>query len=656
MSLQGQRYRSWVEIDLDSFRDNWAEINRLVGSDVKILQVVKADAYGHGAIEISRAAVKNGVYALGVANADEGVQLRVGGIEAPIIILSPSTTPEIDEIIKYNLIPSVSDIHFAGELSMNLLENETRLSVHIEIDTGMGRGGTISSDAIAMVKNVIALPNIEVEGIFSHLSVSEVEDDEYNTLQWKLFSEILRGLEQEGISIPLRHISNSGGVLNFPAFNLNMVRPGLMTYGVYPGPDTMPKAKLTPVMTFKTSIVVLKDFPAGYSIGYGRTYITEGPTRIATIPVGYGDGYGVIMSNRGHALIRGRRAPIVGRISMDMCTVDVTHIPECEIGDEVVLMGRQGDEYISAGEIAEKAGTISYEILCALGKRAPRVFVDKGKPDAVEPKLRRIFIPGEEKSIARIDTMIRGCFQARTTDREFADAIYYEMFETLFGRENRQLELRMGFRYDIRISNSAGGDTPPGEETSGPDEGYFRVTTHIEYTKTLRDTLFIIGCARNNEQLSALFEEEKCEYRWLLNGTDSPLMEGDFSVTRVAIDGSDVPVISAQNTDRGYEVLCGGDELKESLKRQVKVEIEIETKKPRESRMFPVYLAYPTRGMNISFHYEGTGLKNVREVSFFAGRRPYPDVQTNEGRSIDLKIDEDEWVFPNSGVTFVWDL
>ncbi|MDO9515469.1 MAG: alanine racemase [Syntrophales bacterium] len=645
MSLQGQRYRSWVEIDLDSFRDNWAEIHRLAGPGVKVLQVVKADAYGHGAIEISKAAVKNGVYALGVANADEGVQLRVGGIEAPIIILSPSTTPEIDEIIKYNLIPSVSDLHFAGELSRILVEKGERLPVHIEIDTGMGRGGTISSDAIVMVKDIIALPHIEVEGIFSHLSVSEAEDDEYNALQWRLFGEILKGLQEEGISIPLRHISNSGGVLNFPAFNLDMVRPGLMTYGVYPGPGTTAKAQLTPVMTFKTSIVVLKDFPAGYSIGYGRTYVTERPTRIATIPVGYGDGYGVVMSNRGEALIRGKRAPIVGRISMDMCTVDVTHIPDCEIGDEVVLMGRQGNEYISAGEIAEKAGTISYEILCALGKRAPRVFVDKGKPDAVEPKRRRIFIPGEEKSIARIDTKIRGCLQARTTDPQFADAIYYEMFETLFGRENRQLELRMGFRYDIRIS-----------EHPDPDAVDFKVTTHIEYTKILRDTLFIIGCARNNEQLSALFEEEKCEYRSLLNGTDSPLMKGDFSVSRVRIDGADVPVISAQNTDRGYEVLCGGDELEESLNRQVKMEIEIETKKPRSSRMFPVYLAYPTRGMNISFHYEGTGLKNVREVSFFAGRRPYPDVQANEGRSIDLKIDNDEWVFPNSGVTFVWDL
>jgi len=652
MLSKGQKYRSWVEIDLDSFRHNWDEINRLVSSGVKVLQVVKADAYGHGAIEISKAALKNGVYALGIANADEGVQLRVGGIDAPIIILSPSTVYEVDEIIKYNLTPSVSDVHFAVELNRKLIERDAQLPVHIEIDTGMGRGGTIYSDAIAMVRDIIALPSIRVEGIFSHLSVSELEDDEYNSLQWNLFEEVVRGLEKEGIDIPIKHISNSGGVLNFPRFNLDMVRPGIMTYGVYPSSDTVPKADLVPVMSFKTSVVILKDFPAGYSIGYGRSHVTEGPARIATIPVGYGDGYGFIMSNHGQALIRGKRAPVVGRISMDMCTVDVTHIPECEIGDEVVLMGKQGEEYISAGEIAGKAGTISYEILCALGKRAPRVFVNKGEADTVEPKLRRIFIPGEEKSIARIDNMIRGCIQARTSDMEFADAIYYEMFETLFGRENRQLELRMGFRYDIRIS-----DFPNGEKgVGGPDADYFRVTTHIEYIKTLRNKFFIIGCAQNDAQLSALFEEEKCEYRWLLNGTDNPFREGDFRVARVRINGRGMPVISAGNTDRGYEVLCGGDELEEYLNKQVKIEIEIETKKHKNSKMFSVYLAYPTRGMNVSFNYEETGLKNVREVSFFAGRHPCPEIKMDKGKSIELNIGEDEWVFPNSGVTFIWDL
>ena len=652
MLSKGQRYRSWVEIDLDSFRHNWDEIKRLVGPGIKVLQVVKADAYGHGAIEISKAALKNGVYALGVANADEGVQLRVGGIDAPIMILSPSTVYEIDEIIKYNLIPSVSDIHFAVELNKKLIERNAQLPVHVEIDTGMGRSGTIYSDAIAMISSVLALSSIVVEGIFSHLSVSELKDDEYNSFQWKLFEEIVVGLGKKGIHIPIKHISNSGGVLNFTPFNLDMVRPGIMTYGVYPSSDTVQKADLMPVMSFRTRIVILKDFPAGYSIGYGRSYVTEGPARIATIPVGYGDGYGFIMSNQGQVLIRGERAPIVGRISMDMCTVDVTRIPECEIGDEVVLMGMQGEEYISAGEIAEKSGTISYEILCALGKRAPRVFVNKGKPDTVEPKLRRIIIPGEEKSIARIDNMIRGCLQARTGDMEFADALYYEMFETLFGRENRQLELRMGFRYDIRIS-----DFPNGEkEFRGPNADYLRVTTHIEYIKTLRNKFFIIGCAQNDAQLSALFEEEKCEYRWLLNGMDSPFSEGDFRVICVRVDGRDVPVISAEYTDRGYEVLCGGDGLEECLNRQVKVEIEIETKKHKSSKMFSVYLAYPTRGLDISFNYEKTGLKNVREVSFFAGRHPYPEIKMENEKSIELNIGEDEWVFPNSGVTFIWDL
>jgi len=653
MVLRNQRYRSWVEIDLNNFRHNWNEIRRLAGPGVKVLQVVKADAYGHGAIEISKAAVRNGVYGLGVANADEGTQLRVGGISAPIIILSPSTEYEIDEIIKYNLIPSVSDIHFATEFNRKLIEKDARLPIHIEIDTGMGRGGTLHSDALAMVRDIRALPNILVEGIFSHLSVSEVENDEYNSLQWKLFGEVLKALEKEGITIPVKHISNSGGVLNFPRFNLDMVRPGLMTYGVYPSPDTIPKADLDPVMSFKTTVVILKDFPAGYSVGYGRSHITAGHARIATIPVGYGDGYGVIMSNRGEALIRGKRAPVVGRISMDMCTVDVTHIPECEIGDEVVLLGKQGDEYISAGEIAEKAGTISYEILCALGKRAPRVFVNKGEDDTVEPRLRRILIPGEEKSIARIDNMIRGCIQARTSDMEFADAIYYEMFETLFGRENRQLELRMGFRYDISIS-----DFPEGEREAGnPDADYFRVTTHIEYIKTLRDKVFIIGCAQNDTQLSALFEEEKCEYRWLLGGMDDhPLAESDFRVTRVRIDGRDAPVISSGNTDRGYEVLCGGSELEGYLNRQVRIEVDIETKKHKSGKMISAYLAYPTQGMNVSLDYEKTDIKNVRAVSFFAGRHLYPEIIKKQGKTIELSIGEDEWVFPNSGVTFVWDV
>ncbi len=365
-----QQYRSWVEVNLDNFTRNLNEVRRLTGPDIKILQVVKADAYGHGAIEISNVAVKNGVTCLGVANADEGLQLRFGGINAPIIILSPSPLSEISEIIKYNLIPSVSDIAFAREFQNKCSQAGIKALIHIEVDTGMGRGGTINHEAIAMIKEIMSFPNISIEGIFTHLAQSETAVD-YNENQWHLFRDILRELEGHNIHIPVRHMANSGAVLNFPGFHLDMVRPGLMTYGIYPSQETATKAILAPVMSFKTRILLIKDFPEGYSIGYGRTFITAKPSKIATIPVGYGDGYGFILSNQGEALIKGKRAPIVGRVSMDMCTIDVTHLTDCQIGDEVVLMGTQGNEVITADDIAAKSNTISYEIICALGKRAP---------------------------------------------------------------------------------------------------------------------------------------------------------------------------------------------------------------------------------------------------------------------------------------------
>ncbi len=640
---ESRRYRSWVEVDLDNFGHNWGEIKKLVGPGVKILQVVKADAYGHGAIEISNVALKSGAAFLGVANADEGVQLRVSGISAPILILSPATVSEINEIIKYNLTPSVSDIGFALELQKKYRKARIKAPVHIEVDTGIGRGGTIHHRTFNMIKEILEFPNITVEGIFSHLSSSEVEDDDYNQMQWKLFKELLEKLEWNNIRIPIKHISNSGGILNFPQFNLDMVRPGIMSYGIFPSPETAAKAALAQVMGFKTSVVLLKDFPKGYGIGYGKTYVTDRSTRIATIPVGYGDGYGFTLSNQGEVLIRGKRAPIVGRVSMDLCTVDVSRIP-CEVGDEVVLMGKQGDEYISVNEIAGKAKTISYEILCALGKRAPRVFVNKGKTDTIEPRLRRIFIPDEEKSISRIDNIIRSCFQTRARNAELGDAIYYEMFETLFGKENRQLELRTNFKYDIIVTDD------------DLAEGYFKVTTHVEYTKILRNSVFIVGCALNDKQLSAFFDDGRCEYRWLLNHGVDLLRESDFKVDRVRIDSKDVKIIRTEETDRGYEVWCGEDTLNEKLNKAVKMEIEIITRKFKGNNIFSVYLVYPIRGLEISFNYGGTNLKNVKEVSFFAGKHPYPKVVKEEGKSIKLEISDDEWIFPNSGVTFIWDV
>jgi alanine racemase len=335
---------------------------------------------------------------------------------------------------------------------------------------------------------------------------------------------------------------------------------------------------------------------------------------------------------------------------MDMCTLDVTHIPDCAVGDEVVLLGRQQNEYISANEIADKAQTISYEVLCALGKRAPRVFLNKGKADAVEPRLRRIFVPGEEKSIARIDNIIRHCLQTRTRNEELGDAIYYEMFETLFGKEDRQLELRSCFRYDIAISQ-----LPEALEYRRRADAYFQLRTHVEYKKTIRSDTFMIGCASDREQLDALIEDEHCEYRWILGGSDL-VIEHDFTVEKMSIDGENIPVIEAKKTHRGYEVWFGSEKLKPKINKEVKIEIEILTKKAKGNRTFPVYLLYPTRGLEINFNYESANLKNVRAESFFAGRHPQAAISSKRGKSIDIKISHEEWVFPTSGVIFIWDV
>jgi alanine racemase len=643
------QYRSWVEVDLDNFTGNLQEVRRLVGAQVKILQVVKADAYGHGAIEISHTAVKNGASCLGVANADEGVQLRVGGITAPIIILSPSPISEISEIIKYNLTPSVSDISFARELQTKYEKSCIKAPIHVEIDTGMGRCGTMNHDGIDMIMEIIDFPNVYIEGIFTHLSQSEILAPQ-NENQWRLFQELLADMEKHNIYIPVRHMANSGAILNFPAFHLDMVRPGLMTYGIYPSTETMTKARLAPVMSFKTRVLLIKDFPSGYGIGYGSTFITERPTKIATIPVGYGDGYGFILSNQGEALIRGKRSPVVGRISMDMCTLNVSHIPDCQVGDEVVMLGRQGAAEITADAIAAKAGTISYEIICALGKRAPRIFLQKGKKDDVVPRLRRIFIPDEEKSISRIDNIIRHCFHARAHNEELGDAIYYTMFETLFGKEDRQLELRSHFKYDIYLEEFSAG-----EITGDPScKNHFKVTTRVEYHKILKNKTFLVGCAENDEQLAAFLEDANCEYRWLLNSSGYLQANRDFLIKRVRIDDEDVPLIKTESTARGYEVWYGRDDLAGKINREVKVEIEVVTKKSKKSRDFSVYLIYPIRGLEISFHYGGTNLSNVREVAFFAGKHPSPSL-LREKDKISLSICDDEWVFPTSGMTFIWD-
>jgi alanine racemase len=233
------------------------------------------------------------------------------------------------------------------------------------------------------------------------------------------------------------------------------------------------------------------------------------------------------------------------------------------------------------------------------------------------------------------------------------------MFETLFGKEDRQLELRNDFRYRIQVTEFAPDEGVSDGDTMRhhvPVRDYFKVTTHVEYTKAIRNAHFMIGCALDNEQLASFFEEKRCEYRWLLNRGEDLIPERDFRVNRVRIDGEEIPRIRSESTERGYEVWCSSEGLKKKLNRQARFEIEIETKQRKNNRLFSAYLVYPTRGMEISFHYEGTGINNVKDVGFFAGKHPYPETIREEGKSVTLRLGNEAWVFPTSGVTFLWDL
>ena len=373
-------FPTWAEVDLDRFARNVAAIKTAVGSGCGILLVVKADAYGHGAVEISRAALEAGVSKLGVATLHEGIELRSAGQAAPIVILSPSLLSEVDEIIEHHLTPCVGSLDFADLLSRRCVAHEVIARIHVEVDTGMGRTGIADGEAVEFIERVSALPNLKLEGVFTHFPDADSGNTYFAEEQLRRFQEILDALARKGIAVPLRHAANSAGILAVPPSRLDMVRPGILAYGFYPSarvPRTIP---VEGVMSFKSRVAQLRSVPAGRFISYGRTYQTQRTTRVGVLPVGYGHGLPWLLSNRGEVLIRGRRAPMIGRVTMDLTMVDVTEIPDAALGDEAVLWGEQGGARITLEEVAERAETLPYEILCSMGKRVVRVFLRDGQP------------------------------------------------------------------------------------------------------------------------------------------------------------------------------------------------------------------------------------------------------------------------------------
>lgn len=368
---------AWAEINLGNLAYNVRQIRKITNPCSKIMAVVKADAYGHGIVETSKTVLENGADRLGVAILDEGITLRDNGLQVPIVVLGYIPVSDLSDVVDYGLTPTIYEYGHAEALSREAVKQNRKVPVHVKIDTGMGRLGFLPvEESVGILEKIMELPGIFVEGIYTHLADADSPDRSYTVEQLEKFFWFLGKLKEKNISIPIRHAANSAGIISFPEAHLDMVRPGIVLYGLFPSPD-MDKGSLPlkPVMSLKAKVGSVKNIPAGSSIGYGCTHKLDRNCVIAVLPLGYADGYSRHFSNKGFALVGGHRVPLVGRVCMDQVMADVSQVPGISIGDEAVLLGSQGNEEISADDLALWAGTINYEIVCMISHRVPRKYV-----------------------------------------------------------------------------------------------------------------------------------------------------------------------------------------------------------------------------------------------------------------------------------------
>lgn len=370
----------WAEINLDNLAHNIKEVKRNINKNTLIMAVVKANAYGHGAIEVSKVFLENGGDRLAVATLSEAMELRLNEIDAPILILGYTPKSQYARILKYNLIPTIYSYEFAKALSEEAIKLGIVGKIHIKIDSGLGRIGFLPGDeTISEIIRISKLPNIEIEGIFTHFAKADEMDKVYTRLQYNRFIDIVNKLEDKGVYIPIKHASNSAAIIDMPEYNLNMVRAGIMLYGLYPSNKVNKNnIKLKPAMTLKAKISNIKEVSEGTGISYGQIFVTKRKSKIATIPIGYADGLTRLLTLKGEAFVNGQTVPIIGRICMDQCMLDVTDIENVKIEDEVILFG-DGKTGPHIDEVANKLNTINYEILCMIGRRVPRVYTKNGE-------------------------------------------------------------------------------------------------------------------------------------------------------------------------------------------------------------------------------------------------------------------------------------
>lgn len=370
-------YRSAVIVDLDTIRDNLKAVKEKVGKDTGIMAVIKADAYGHGAVETARE-LENSCDFFGVADIDEAMQLRIAGFSTPILILGRTDPFYSDVIIKYDIRPTVSCLSDAMSLNEEAKRQNKKVKIHIAVDTGMSRIG-FQADEIDEIIEIAKLSHVEAEGIFSHFASADDIDLKSALRQKELFDSIVSELEKRGLSFTFRHMNNSAGIINLEE-KYDMVRAGIVLYGLYPSHEIDKSLlKIRPAMRWVARVSHIKTLPEGREISYGGTFTTKRTTRVATVPVGYADGYPRCLSNEGEVLVNGKRAPIIGRICMDQFMIDVTDIEGVALGTQVTLVGCDGEECLSMEEVSEKAYSFNYELPCRISRRVPRIYFKKGK-------------------------------------------------------------------------------------------------------------------------------------------------------------------------------------------------------------------------------------------------------------------------------------
>lgn len=374
-------YRVQANINLDCICNNIKRTKEIIKEGTKIMAIIKADGYGHGAVPIAKA-LEEHVDAYGLAIIEEAIELRNAGIKKPLLILGCTPEPFYKEAVEYDIMPSIYQYNMAEKLAKEAKKQGKAAKIHIKVDTGMNRIGFLPTDEnVEIIKKIFQLEGIEIVGCFSHFARADEEKREYTQAQLTQYLEFVKKLEKAGISIPIKHISNSAGIMEFPEANLDMVRSGISTYGLYPSEEVhKEKLFLEPAMEIKAYITNVKEVEPGEGVSYNSTFVTDKRTKIATVPVGYGDGYPRALSNKGRILIHGKSARILGRVCMDQFMVDVTEIENVAEGDIATLVGKDGNEFISVEELANQVGgSFNYEFVCDVGKRIPRVYYLNGK-------------------------------------------------------------------------------------------------------------------------------------------------------------------------------------------------------------------------------------------------------------------------------------